>query len=235
MAGQGKTTYRHVLGRILSPVIALSGPLAGVRRRWARERLVIRLKLRAAAVHATVDLRIAGDVRLDGQPLVEIYPRTANTLVIGAGALIGDGVRLSLRGGALEIGDNTEIRRLGTYQITGRARIGSGVVLSNGITFHCAESIEVDDLTIIGEYTTITDSSHVRTQVGEPIHHASESRPVRIGKNIWIGAHAVITPGVEIGDQAFVGAAAVVTKNVDPWWLVGGVPAVPIRKLDPSG
>jgi acetyltransferase-like isoleucine patch superfamily enzyme len=195
---------------------------------------VIRLKLLAARGHGTIHVQIARDVRIDGAPNLEIYPATNNSLVIGAGAIIGDGVRFSLRGGSLEIGSNTEIRRLGTYQITGNAKVGSGVVLSNGVTLHCAESIEIEDLTIVGEYTTITDSSHVRTDVGVPIHHTSTTKPVRIGSNIWIGAHAVITPGVDVGDQAFIAAGAVVTKNVDPWWLVGGVPAKPIRKVDPS-
>ncbi|HVV75170.1 MAG TPA: acyltransferase [Mycobacteriales bacterium] len=226
-------TYRRLLRILLAPFMPVSGPIRRLRQRLARERLIVRLKLLAQSVGATIDVRIARDVRIDGPGTLEIYPSTANTLVIGSGVVIGDGVRLSLRGGSLEIGDNTEVRRLGTYQITGQARIGSGVVLSNGITLHCAETIEIDDLTIIGEYTTITDSSHVRTDAGVPIHHASATRPVRIGSNIWIGAHAVITPGVEIGDQAFVGAGAVVTKNVEPWWLVAGVPARPISKLEP--
>lgn len=233
MAGRG-TTYRHAFGLLLTPFIAISGPFIALRRRWARERLVIRLKLLAARGHGSIHVEIARDVRVEGAPSLEIYPSTSNSLVIGRGAIIGDGVRLSLRGGSLEIGDNTELRRLGTYQVTGQARIGAGVVLSNGIILHCAESIEIEDLTIIGEYTTITDSSHTRTDVGVPIHHTSMTKPVRIGSNIWIGAHAVITPGVDIGDQAFIAAGAVVTKSVEPWWLVGGVPAKPIRKLEAS-
>jgi acetyltransferase-like isoleucine patch superfamily enzyme len=233
MAGR-ETTYRHAFGVVLAPFIAASGPIGALRRRWARERLVIRLKLLAARGHASIDVRIARDVRVDGQPSLEIYPSTTNTLVVGSGSIIGDGIRLSLRGGSLEIGERTEVRRLGTYQITGTARIGSGVVLANGLTMHCAESITINDLTIMGEYVTVTDSSHTRTDVGVPVHHSSVSAPVRIGSNIWIGAHAVITPGVDIGDQSFIAAGAVVTKNVEPWWLVGGVPAKPIRKLEPS-
>ena len=227
-------SYRRLLRILLAPFLPMSGPVSGLRRRLARERFIVRLKLLAHSVDATVDLKVAKDLRIDGPGTLEIYPKTVNALTIGQGVVIGDGVRLSLRGGSLEVGDNTEVRRLGTYQITGCARIGAGVVLSNGITLHCAESVEIDDLTIIGEYTTITDSSHVRTDVGVPIHHTAATKPVRIGSNIWIGAHAVITPGVDVGDQSFIAAGAVVTRDVDPWWLVGGVPAKPIRKLEPS-
>jgi acetyltransferase-like isoleucine patch superfamily enzyme len=210
-------------------------PLLPAARRWrqqlAREALVVRVKTLALTLGATVDLEIARDVIIDGPPTLEIYGESFNRLHIGAGCRIGDGVRLSLRGGSLEIGDNTEIRRLGTYQVAGAARIGSGVVMSNGIVMHCADSIEIGDLTIIGEYSTITDSSHRRTPPDVAVHHAADSKPVRVGRNIWIGAHAVITPGVTVGDQSFVGAGAVVTKDVAPGWLVGGVPARPLREL----
>jgi acetyltransferase-like isoleucine patch superfamily enzyme len=197
----------------------------------ARERLLVRIKTLALTVGATVELDVAKDVIVDGPPVLEIYAKTFNRVSIGAGCRLGDGVRLSLRGGSLEIGDDTEIRRLGTYQIAGSARIGSGVVMSNGIVFHCADAIEVGDLTIIGEYSTITDSGHRRTPPDVAVHHAAESKPVVIGRNIWMGAHVVITPGVTVGDQSFVGAGAVVTRDVAPGWLVGGVPARPLREL----
>lgn len=225
------TTYRHLLGRLAMPVIWVLRPMSAIRRAWARERLVIRLKLLAARGGASIHVRIGRDVRIERQPLLEIYPATANTLVIAPGAILGDGVRLSLRGGDMQVGEGTELRRLGTYQVTGTLRIGRGVVLSGGVTVHCADSIEIGDLTIIGEYSTITDSRHERTPPDVPIHHTSVTSPVQIGSNIWMGSHVVITPGVTVGDQAFVGAAAVVTKDVAPNWLVGGVPARPISEL----
>ena len=50
-------------------------------------------------------------------------------------------------------------------------------------------------------------------------------RPVFIGHDTWIGHGAVVLKGVTIGDGAIVGAHAVVTKSVDPYTIVGGVPA----------
>ena len=58
--------------------------------------------------------------------------------------------------------------------------------------------------------------------------------PIHIGKNVWIGANAVVLPGVSIGDGAVIGAGAVVTKNVEPNTVVGGVPAKVIRRLSPE-
>jgi maltose O-acetyltransferase len=57
-------------------------------------------------------------------------------------------------------------------------------------------------------------------------------RPVVIGNNVWIGAHAVILPGVTIGNNAIVGAGAVVTQDVAENAVVTGVPAKIIRYVE---
>ena len=51
-----------------------------------------------------------------------------------------------------------------------------------------------------------------------------------LGSDVWIGYEAVILSGVHIGDGAIIGARAVVTKDVEPYTIVGGVPARPIRR-----
>lgn len=51
-----------------------------------------------------------------------------------------------------------------------------------------------------------------------------------IGNDVWIGYDALIMAGVKIGDGAIIGARAVVTKDVEPYSIVGGVPAKEIRK-----
>lgn len=51
-----------------------------------------------------------------------------------------------------------------------------------------------------------------------------------IGNDVWIGANAVIRRGVTIGDGAIVASGAVVSKDVEPYTIVGGIPAKVIRK-----
>ena len=53
---------------------------------------------------------------------------------------------------------------------------------------------------------------------------------IRIGNDVWIGANALILQGVTIGDGAIIAAGAVITKDVEPYSIVGGVPAKEIRK-----
>jgi acetyltransferase-like isoleucine patch superfamily enzyme len=57
------------------------------------------------------------------------------------------------------------------------------------------------------------------------------TKPVVIGDDVWIGANAVILPGVTIGRHVVVAAGAVVTKDVPDYSLVAGVPAKEIKKL----
>jgi phosphonate metabolism protein (transferase hexapeptide repeat family) len=55
------------------------------------------------------------------------------------------------------------------------------------------------------------------------------AKAVTIGHDTWLGHGSTVLPGVTVGDGAVVGAGAVVSKNVDPYTIVGGVPARPIR------
>ena len=51
-----------------------------------------------------------------------------------------------------------------------------------------------------------------------------------IGNDVWIGSNVLLLPGISIGDGAIIAAGAVVTKDIEPYSIVGGVPAKEIRK-----
>lgn len=58
----------------------------------------------------------------------------------------------------------------------------------------------------------------------------SKQFEVILGSDVWIGSHVLLMPGVSIGDGAIVAAGSVVTKDVEPYSIVGGVPAKEIKK-----
>jgi acetyltransferase-like isoleucine patch superfamily enzyme len=58
----------------------------------------------------------------------------------------------------------------------------------------------------------------------------SEFEKITIGNDVWIGTNVTVLDGVTIGDGAVIGANSVVTKNVEPYSVVGGVPARLIKK-----
>ena len=60
------------------------------------------------------------------------------------------------------------------------------------------------------------------------------SFPITIGDGAWIGAGAIILPGITIGKYAVIGAGSVVTKDVPDYTIAAGNPCKPIRKIDLS-
>jgi acetyltransferase-like isoleucine patch superfamily enzyme len=67
------------------------------------------------------------------------------------------------------------------------------------------------------------------------LDQAYYGRPIRIGHNVWIGTHVTILGGVTVGDHAVVAAGAVVTGDVEPYTIVGGVPARVLKRLQRPG
>lgn len=220
------------LRRQTGAAVRRRGPaIIAAARRASRLAFLTRARLAAALADSHLDLDVHPDAVIAAGSRVEVWPGTWNAVVLGPGASLGDRTLLSLRGGTLEVGAQTQVRRLTTLQVTGQLTIGAGVVLSTGLLVHCAQEISIGELTIIGEFSTIADSSHLRTPPGVPVHHATTTAAVSIGSNCWLGAGVVVAAGVTVGDQCFIGAGAVVTRDVEPGWLAAGIPARPVRRL----
>ena len=112
--------------------------------------------------------------------------------------------------GNVIIGNHTRIGLHNT--IIGPVEIGNHVNLAQGIT--------------------VTALNHNFDDTERRIDEQGVSTtPVTIEDDVWIGANAVILPGVTIGNHCVVAAGAVVTKNVPPHSLVAGVPAKVIKKI----
>jgi maltose O-acetyltransferase len=84
--------------------------------------------------------------------------------------------------------------------------------------------VHIGERTQIGPGVQILAADHPR----DPAKRSTGlefGRPVRIGSNVWIGAGALILPGVTVGDDALVGAGSVVTRDVPDGATVVGNPA----------
>lgn len=112
--------------------------------------------------------------------------------------------------GDVIIGNHT---RVGIHNtIIGPVKIGNHVNLAQGIT--------------------VTALNHNFSDPNKRIDEQGISTtPVTIGDDIWIGANAVILPGVTIGNHSVIAAGAVVTKDVPPHSLAAGVPAKIIKTI----
>ncbi len=83
-------------------------------------------------------------------------------------------------------------------------------------------------------YSTAEQSGFTYTQVDafeETLRNPVDRKTaVYIGNDVWIGCDVTILGGIKIGDGAIVAAGSIVTQDVEPYTIVGGVPAKPIRK-----
>lgn len=60
--------------------------------------------------------------------------------------------------------------------------------------------------------------------------HPASNDPIVVGSDVWIGRSALIVSGVSIGDGAVVAAGSVVARDVEPYTIVGGSPARPLKR-----
>ena len=108
-------------------------------------------------------------------------------------------------------------------------KLGKGVFINEGCCFQDQGGIEIGDNALIGQQVVIATLNHDLA----PDKRANMiPAPVKIGNNVWIGAHSTILAGVTIGDNAVVAAGAVVTKDVPANSVVGGVPAKIIKEIE---
>lgn len=106
--------------------------------------------------------------------------------------------------------------------------IGKNVFINSGCRFQDQGGINLGDGVLIGHNVVLATLNHGLAQEERSNTHPA---PIRIGKNVWIGANSTVLPGVTIGENAVVAAGAVVTKDVPENVIVGGVPAKIIKLI----
>lgn len=200
--------------------------LGAGRRRLRRRRLAWSVATRAWWGRAAVELHLAPDLRLGRRVRVEVEPRTRSVLRLGPAVRIGDDVRIELRGGTVEFGRGVDVRRGCTITAGGRLWCEGPLLVQPYSSLHCDEAVELGAGTGLGEHSTVIDSTHSRG--GDHAWWLDNIRtaPVRVGRDVWVGAKATVGRGVTVGDGAVVAANSLVVSDVPAGRLVSGVPAV---------
>lgn len=107
-----------------------------------------------------------------------------------------------------------------------------GLLLENGVSVGWFAELDARGGIKVGQDTNISSHAKLITgshDINDP-EFIADFLPIHIGHHCWIGTGAIILQGVKIGDGAIVAAGAVVTKDVEPWMIVGGIPAKVIGK-----
>ena len=110
--------------------------------------------------------------------------------------------------------------------------IGADSILDIDLVLDLEDRITIGDRVLVGAQVMILTSTH---ELGPREHRAGPviRNPVTIADGAWIGARAVILPGVTIGEGAVVNPGSVVNKDVPPNTRVDGTPAKKVESFDP--
>lgn len=107
---------------------------------------------------------------------------------------------------------------------------GKGIYANYNLTLVDDTHIYVGDYTMIGPNVTIATAGHpILPELREKGYQYNV--PVRIGRNCWIGAGAILLPGVTVGDNTVIGAGSVVTKDIPANVVAVGNPCRVLREI----
>ena len=128
------------------------------------------------------------------------------------------------------------------------AKVGKQVNIANTATIYFPWNLEIGDWSAIGEQAYIYNLGKItigeKATISQRAHLCAGSHdyrdpalplltpPISIGSQVWICADAFVGPGVSVGEGAVVGARAVAMKNVEPWTVMAGNPALVLRNRE---
>lgn len=121
-------------------------------------------------------------------------------------------------GSHISVGDDVFINGNCTFQDSNRITLGDRVIIAPDTKFYCgAHSLDARQ-----RFGTRADGSR---------YLVTNTKPITVGNDVWIGGNVTVIGGVTIGNNVIVGAGAVVVKDVPDNSVVGGVPARVLKTL----
>ncbi|MDJ1008314.1 MAG: acyltransferase [Paracoccaceae bacterium] len=165
----------------------------------------------------------------------DISLRCPGRIALGDDVAIDDGCALDARGttepGDFSIGDRTLISRDTILLVKSNyLRIGADCSIGTQCNISAVSGVEIGDDCIIAGHCYIGGGRYKTALGAGPMaRQGLETKgPVRIGNDVWLGAHVTLLDGVTVGDGAILAAGAVVNADVAENTIVAGVPARPI-------
>ncbi len=116
-----------------------------------------------------------------------------------------------------------------------KVKIGSNASINSNVMINARGkgSIIIGNNVLIGPNVVLRSNNHTFKSSKIPIISQGMTKgEIVVGNDVWIGSNAVILPNCNIGDGAIIGAGAVVTSDIEPYTVVGGIPARFIKKRE---
>jgi acetyltransferase-like isoleucine patch superfamily enzyme len=195
-------------------------------------------------------------------PLVRSYNRTnldflaqrllgRATCELQEGAVLGRTARIRNSVGSssrIVVGPHSHVNgELFLFPTGSQITLGEWCYVGEGARIWSSASVKIGNRVNISHSVNVFDSlthpiraadrhRQIRTilETGHPRDISLGERPVTICDDAWLGAGSMILRGVTVGEGAIIGAGSVVTKDVPPYSIVAGNPAVLVRELSPD-
>lgn len=221
LSRQASSLGRYILEQLLFLLVGWVPTLVGIALRGVLYRLILKMD-GTAAIESNVRLRFADQIRL------------------GHGVYLDQGTYLHATPGGIELGDNTIVMHgavLHVYNFRdlphAGIRIGKDSLVGEYSVIRGQGGVTIGDRVYTSPFTQIIAVNHVFHDPKRPfVDQGITAEGIVIEDDVWLGANAVITDGVRVGKGAIVAAGAVVTKDVEPYTVVGGVPARLIKRIE---
>lgn len=128
------------------------------------------------------------------------------------------------------VGENVWINQPITLAVGSTVTIGAGTYINSGLTLIDDYNITIGAGCLFGTNVTLCTTGHPIDPGARATGHMY-SFPIVIGDGAWIGAGAIVLPGVTVGRYAVVGAGSVVTRDVPEYTVAAGNPCRAIRRI----
>lgn len=198
------------------------------------ERLVNRFTGNRLARHKfRKNLQIDSSTRLNSKFSVNfmVPPEDRHYVTIGSRGMLNAQITFESKSGVVEIGDRAYI---GGCMVICRNRvsIGNDVTMAWGVTLYDHNSHSLDWQQRAKMVEHFYETSGTPRCYEEIDWSGVASAPVVIEDRVWIGFDAVILKGVRVGEGAVIGARSVVTRDVEPYTVVAGNPAIFVKHIE---
>ena len=154
-----------------------------------------------------------------------------NNLTIGNGSVLTNKIVFETNSGKVKIGDNTYIGSNTSIICRDMVTIGNNVQISWNVTIYDHDGNSLDckmrAKEVMGYYKNYSTGDMLKDFNWNIV----KTKPIVIEDDVWIGFNCIILKGVTIGKGSIVAAGSVVSKNVEPFTVVAGNPALIIKKM----
>jgi acetyltransferase-like isoleucine patch superfamily enzyme len=162
--------------------------------------------------------------------------RNPRAITLGRRVVIDDHVVLDAKGAedvGIRVGDEVVISRNTVLSCKGGAiAIGDGSNIAANCLFHAGAAVTVAPHVLIASYcylVGVANHRFERTDVPIIAQGEGESLGIAVGTGAWLGARVTVLDGAHVGEGAVVGAGSVVTTPIPPWGVAVGTPAKVVR------